>query len=299
MANLRKCSCCKSEIDISFFGVNRKKEPYKTCDTCRSNKQKKRDALKRTDVDFVDGSANAMPDTPQVAEANNIQAPEELIEAHNNQETHAHSCEHYCMSDTEGEPSMQQDKYIIVMDVETNGLIHKRGLKPTKSNLNEFPRIVQFSWGLYTASGELKEMKDFIIKPDGWTMEASERYHGISLERATNEGKDIREVLEEYKNDIDNHCFKLVCHNAKFDTVVVKSELMRQGLAVNNVDTYCTMMETINYCKLVPKVRGEYKWASLEQLYRKLFKDELEHAHNSYYDVINTAIVFFFFFFRM
>ena len=81
------------------------------------------------------------------------------------------------------------------MDVETNGLIQKRGLKPTKSNLNEFPRIVQFSWGLYTASGELKEMKDFIIKPDGWTMEASERYHGISLERATNEGKDIREVF--------------------------------------------------------------------------------------------------------
>ena len=35
MANLRKCSRCKSEIDISYFGMNRKKEPYKTCDNCR------------------------------------------------------------------------------------------------------------------------------------------------------------------------------------------------------------------------------------------------------------------------
>jgi len=39
MANLRKCSRCKSEIDISYFGMNRKKEPYKTCDTCRSKRK--------------------------------------------------------------------------------------------------------------------------------------------------------------------------------------------------------------------------------------------------------------------
>ena len=58
MANLRKCSCCKSEIDISYFGINRQKEPYTTRDTCRSNKQKKRDALKRTDVDFIDKCIN-------------------------------------------------------------------------------------------------------------------------------------------------------------------------------------------------------------------------------------------------
>ena len=36
MANLRKCPRCKSEIDISYFGMNRKKEPYKTCDNCRN-----------------------------------------------------------------------------------------------------------------------------------------------------------------------------------------------------------------------------------------------------------------------
>ena len=39
MANLRKCSRCKSEIDISYFGMSRKKEPYKTCDNCRDKKK--------------------------------------------------------------------------------------------------------------------------------------------------------------------------------------------------------------------------------------------------------------------
>jgi len=54
MANLQKCSRCKSTIDISFFGLNRKKEPYKTCEKCRSMK-KKPQPIKRTDIDFVDG----------------------------------------------------------------------------------------------------------------------------------------------------------------------------------------------------------------------------------------------------
>ena len=37
--NLRTCSRCKSQIDISYFGMSRKKEPYKTCDNCRTNKK--------------------------------------------------------------------------------------------------------------------------------------------------------------------------------------------------------------------------------------------------------------------
>jgi len=35
MANLQTCSRCKSTIDISYFGLNRKKQPYKTCVSCR------------------------------------------------------------------------------------------------------------------------------------------------------------------------------------------------------------------------------------------------------------------------
>jgi hypothetical protein len=35
MAKLIKCSRCKSEIDDSYFGLNRKKELYKTCINCR------------------------------------------------------------------------------------------------------------------------------------------------------------------------------------------------------------------------------------------------------------------------
>ena len=39
MAELRKCSRCRSEIKITYFGINRKGEPDKTCDTCRNKKK--------------------------------------------------------------------------------------------------------------------------------------------------------------------------------------------------------------------------------------------------------------------
>jgi formate dehydrogenase maturation protein FdhE len=45
--------------------------------------------------------------------------------------------------DTDSSTTAEEDKYIIVMDVETNGLI--RGAV--------YPRIVQFSWGLYNTKG--------------------------------------------------------------------------------------------------------------------------------------------------
>ena len=36
MAELKKCSRCRSEIELKYFGINRKGEPYKTCETCRN-----------------------------------------------------------------------------------------------------------------------------------------------------------------------------------------------------------------------------------------------------------------------
>ena len=37
MTELRKCSRCRSDIKIKHVGINRKGEPYNTCDTCRNN----------------------------------------------------------------------------------------------------------------------------------------------------------------------------------------------------------------------------------------------------------------------
>jgi DNA polymerase III epsilon subunit-like protein len=189
--------------------------------------------------------------------------------------------------------TVEDDKYIIVMDVETNGFIKSRTEQPHATNLWLFPRIVQFSWGLYTEDGKCKEIKNYIIKPDDWMMNGSDRCHGISQEKAETEGIDIKNVLTQYKNDIDNHCMKVVCHNANFDIRVVASEFVRAKMETPIAETCCTMKEGVNYCKITPKVKGEYKWPSLQELYRKCFDEDLENAHNSYYDVVNCARCYF------
>ena len=64
-------------------------------------------------------------------------------------------------------------------------------------------------------------------------------------------------------------------------------------MIIDDTSEYCTMKNTVDYCKITPKVRGEYKWPSLEQLYRKCFNESLENAHTSYYEVINCAKCYF------
>ena len=279
MANLQKCSRCKSEVDISYFGLNRKPQPYKTCETCRNN----RSVIKQTDsANTIQNALTLIATATQQLEG--IVTDEATPSDTDNKSTTAESS-------TPPEPI--NEKCIIVMDCETNGLIKQRGVNPTPTNLNMCPRIVQFSWGLYTETGECKEIKDFIIKPNGWTMNGSDRCHGITQTRATAEGVDILDVLAKYKYDIDNHCCKLVCHNVDFDKRVVQGEFLRANLELTNVETYCTMKKAINYCKLLPNMRGEYKWPSLEELYRKCVNEDLENAHNSYYDVVNCARAYF------
>ena len=101
---------------------------------------------------------------------------------------------------------------------------------------------------MYTEDGECKEVKGFIIEPDDWAMNGSDKYHGITQERACIEGVDIKDVLTTCKDDIENHCCKLVCHNVGFDKRVVQSEFIRAKLELAGVETCCTMKKGINYC---------------------------------------------------
>ena len=182
--------------------------------------------------------------------------------------------------------TIEDEQYIIVMDVETNGFIKTRNAQPTSNNISQFPHIVQFSWGFYTEGGDYKEIKNYIIKPNGWLMNGTGKCHGVSQEKAESEGIDIKDVLIQYKHDIDNRCMMLVCHNVNFDVRVVAGEFVRAEMEIPIIKTYCTMQEGVSYCKITPKVYGQYKWPSLQELYRKCFDEDLENAHNSYYVVV-------------
>ena len=50
MENLMTCSRCKHNVDVYYFGLNRKKKPYKTCDNCRNQKNKNELKIIRNDI---------------------------------------------------------------------------------------------------------------------------------------------------------------------------------------------------------------------------------------------------------
>ena len=63
MSELKKCSRCRSEIQLQYFAINRKGEYNKTCETCLNKTRKTKSVittiddttpLEKTDVDFVD-----------------------------------------------------------------------------------------------------------------------------------------------------------------------------------------------------------------------------------------------------
>ena len=67
MANLQRCSKCKSEQELKYFSLNKKGQYYKTCDNCRNKRLTNKVNLKRTDTDFVDYD-NVSTTTPETSE---------------------------------------------------------------------------------------------------------------------------------------------------------------------------------------------------------------------------------------
>ncbi|MGZ4036869.1 MAG: PHP domain-containing protein, partial [Bacteroidia bacterium] len=135
-----------------------------------------------------------------------------------------------------------------------------------------------------------------IIRPDGYTIPFNaEQVHGISTARAMEEGKDLKTVLEEFKEIVDR-CTYLCGHNIDFDINIIGAEFFRMGLpnafeGKKSIDTKND--ETTNFCALPGGRGGKFKWPTLTELYQKLFNDKFDEAHNAAFDVAATARVFF------
>jgi len=168
----------------------------------------------------------------------------------------------------------------VVFDVETTGLPKKRNRPFTE--FDNWPFIVQISWLVYDEKmGEIESIKDNIIKiPDDQVIpEESIKIHGITNEIMREKGRDIVEVLMEFKRDISNSKV-LVAHNLDFDTSIVSVELLRNNLRnmmyFYRGEKYCTMHKTKKLFK---------RWPKLIDLHKKFFKSTPSNLHNSLIDV--------------
>lgn len=179
----------------------------------------------------------------------------------------------------------------LIFDTETTGT--PKDYKAPVSDVDNWPRMVQIAWLQYDSSGEQIAERNYIIKPDGFTIpEDVVEIHGISTERAINEGVELKTALTDFTNAI-NETSCLVAHNINFDEKIVGAEFLRADVDNKLFETprICTMESSTDYCKL-PGPYGN-KWPSLSELHVKLFNKDFEEAHNAAVDVKACADCFF------
>ncbi|MEX0810747.1 MAG: 3'-5' exonuclease [Chitinophagales bacterium] len=178
----------------------------------------------------------------------------------------------------------------LFFDTETTGL--PRSWKAPVSDLNNWPRLVQLAFLLYDDAGNKIEGGDYIIRPDGFTIpNDAARVHGITTERALDEGVEIQGVLEEFHDFIDESKF-LVAHNISFDEKIMGSEFLRHQMEdiTAKKPKICTMHKSTDFCR-IPGRYG-FKWPKLSELHYKLFGSDFEEAHNAAADINATAKCF-------
>jgi len=181
----------------------------------------------------------------------------------------------------------------LIFDTETTGL--PRSYNAPMSDLDNWPRLVQLAWQLHDARGKLLSNKNYIIRPEGFTIPFNaEKVHGISTKRALEEGHDLKEILQIFREDVVQSTY-LVGHNIGFDIHVVGSEYLRESLVMpfEGMAELDTKDISTQFCALPGGKGGKYKWPTLTELHQKLFGEGFGDAHDAAYDVAATARCFF------
>ena len=182
----------------------------------------------------------------------------------------------------------------LIFDTETTGLPRDYNAPPSDSD--NWPRLVQIAWQLHDSRGKLIHHASIIIKPSGFTIPFNAvNIHGISTERAMQEGRELLEVLQEFE-EVKKQATYICGHNILFDVNIVAAELLRCNLE-NTISTFPIIDtksdETTAFCAIPGGRGGKFKWPTLTELYNKLFGIGFEEAHNAAFDVQATARVFF------
>jgi DNA polymerase-3 subunit alpha len=180
----------------------------------------------------------------------------------------------------------------LIFDTETTGLPNDFSAPIT--DLDNWPRLVQLAWQLHDHTGKLINSGNYIVKPEGFTIPFnSEKIHGISTERANEEGVELEFVLREFIKDI-NRAYFLIGHNVSFDEKIMGAEYLRKKMpsAIIDKPKIDTKDDGTDVAKIEGGRGGNYKWPSLGELHHALFNKGFEDAHDAAADVEATARCF-------
>lgn len=180
---------------------------------------------------------------------------------------------------------------ILFFDTETTGL--PKSWKAPTEDVENWPRLVQLAWILYSGEGVELARMNRIVRPSGFEIPiGASGVHGITTERALDEGVELLPVLKEFE-DAALSAEQFGAHNIAYDRKIMGAELLRAGRTniMKEKPLVCTMMGSTKFCA-IPGLYGP-KWPKLQELHRKLFNQDFDGAHDALADVEATARSFF------
>ena len=178
----------------------------------------------------------------------------------------------------------------IAFDFETSGLPEgRRNVEITQETLKNFDscRAVSLSAARFSSKGRLIDTFDAIVYPNDFLIsEKSIEVHGITQEHAMLQGRPFIEVFVDFMKFIGPRTTTLVAHNAQFDKSVLRSEMIRHKLNLSLLDRFNFV------CTLQMYKERFFESIKLGNLYKDIFGEEFENAHNSLADCIACGRVY-------
>lgn len=186
---------------------------------------------------------------------------------------------------------------ILIFDTETSGLPEEKNPSPLATN--KWPYILQLSYILYdTEENRIITYVDTLIDIDNSVNIDSEsiNIHKITKEMCKNNGKPIKDVLNDF-NNILKQTELLIGHNLQFDKNLLIVEYIRNRIMHNfnpkntPIPSFCTMKNGKSICQLTYINRDGVvipKNPKLLELYKHYFNSEPDGLHNAMTDVIVT-----------
>lgn len=191
-----------------------------------------------------------------------------------------------------------EETKVLFFDTETSDFIKKA----LPADDPEQAWTVQIGAILATQEEELDKMNT-IIQANGRSMGYyAEKIHGISIDKADEEGVIEHEAAEEFgllliQADL------IVCHNFDFDWKFVTQMLERNMDKLSDEARSSFYLDTPSFCTMKDKTvknyvnaknkKGQTKWPKLIELHEKLFDVGFDGAHDAFADITATKDCFF------
>lgn len=183
---------------------------------------------------------------------------------------------------------MRISNYLIV-DTETTGFPRKGELVQDGQ-----ARICQIAMLLCNSTGKCMAEHVSLVRPDGWTIgDSAYETHGIDGQICEQYGLRARGVMSFFKRLYDI-ADVIVCHNSKFDRQMIEIEAAYNGIELEEREWYCTMLNSVDACRLPGKF-GKFKWPKLGEALSIVCNKEMASgaAHDAMVDAKACKDVFF------